>query len=70
MKKINKALLAIVAFLLINAVILYFALPQVFSQKLKAYKGNNNLAWSKPLYDSQKRLLSLSLTMMVQRCLT
>src|SRR3954453_19764402 len=55
MKKINKALLAIVAFLLINAIILYFALPQVFSQKLKAYKGNNNFAWSKPIHNSAKK---------------
>jgi transcriptional regulator GlxA family with amidase domain len=55
MKKINKTLLAIFAFLLINAIILYFALPQVFAQKIKVFKGSNNFAWSAPKLDKAKK---------------
>src|SRR5438128_154196 len=55
MKKIKKALLAIFTIVLILSLVLYFALPQVFAQKLKVYKGSNNLAWSKPTLDSTKK---------------
>src|SRR4051812_35317373 len=55
MKKIKKVLLILFTLLLILSLTLYFALPQVFSQKLKVYKGSNNLAWSKPVLDSTKK---------------
>jgi len=54
MKKIKKAFLTIIAVLLVISVLLYLALPQVFSQKLKVYKGSN-LSWSKPAFDSAKK---------------
>jgi len=56
MKKITKVILAIFAFLLINAVIIYFALPQVFSQKMKVYKGSN-VTWLKSSHDSTKKTI-------------
>jgi len=55
MKKIKKALLITVTTLLVLSIVLYFALPQVFSQKIKVYKGSDNLAWSKPAYDKAKK---------------
>ena len=55
MKKIKKALLTTFALLLTLSLVLYFALPQVFAQKLKVYKGSNNLAWSKPALDNTKK---------------
>jgi len=55
MKKIKKVLLISFTFLLILSIVLYFALPQVFAQKLKVYKNSNNLSWSKPVFDSTKK---------------
>jgi putative intracellular protease/amidase len=55
MKKIKKAFLISLSILLILCIVIYFALPQVFAQKLKVYKGSNNFAWSKPLLDSTKK---------------
>jgi putative intracellular protease/amidase len=55
MKKTNNAILAIFTFLLVNALLLYFTLPQVFSQKIKVYKGSSHLKGSKPTYDSTKK---------------
>ena len=51
----KKALLVLITLLLILSLVLYFALPQVFAQNLKAYKGSSNLAWSKPVLDSTKK---------------
>src|SRR4051812_2841536 len=55
MKKIKKVLLTFFTVLLILSTVLYFALPQVFAQKLKVYKGSNNFAPSKPVLDSTKK---------------
>ncbi|MCW3080520.1 DJ-1/PfpI family protein [Segetibacter sp.] len=55
MKKIKKALIITVTTLLVLSLVLYFALPQVFSQKIKIYKGSNDLAWSEPRFDSTKK---------------
>jgi transcriptional regulator GlxA family with amidase domain len=55
MKKIKKPLLTIITALLVLSIVLYFSLPQVFSQKIKVYKGSNDLAWSKPALDSTKK---------------
>ncbi|MCW3106043.1 MAG: hypothetical protein JWQ09_549, partial [Segetibacter sp.] len=55
MKKIKKALIITVTTLLVLSLVLYFALPQVFSQKIKIYKGSNDLAWSEPGFDSTKK---------------
>lgn len=55
MKKIKKALLTTFTVLLTLGLVLYFALPQVFAQNLKVYKGSNKLAWSKPIFDSAKK---------------
>jgi putative intracellular protease/amidase len=55
MKKIKKALLTLVTVLLTLSLVLYFALPQVFAQKLKVYKGSNNFAWRKPTLDNTKK---------------
>ncbi len=55
MKKIKKALLTLFTVLLILTLVLYFALPQVFAQKLKVYKGSNHFAWSKAALDSTKK---------------
>ncbi|WP_018611715.1 DJ-1/PfpI family protein [Segetibacter koreensis] len=54
MKKIKKVLLTLFTVLLVISVVLYFALPQVFSQKLKVYKGSD-LSRSKPAFDSAKK---------------
>jgi len=56
MKKIKKASLTIFTVLLALSIVLYFALPQVFSQKIKVYKGNN-LTWTKPGFDSTKQTI-------------
>src|SRR6478672_2359606 len=55
MKKIKKVFLITVTALLLLSLLLYFALPQVFAQKIKVYKGRGNLAWSKPAFDSAKK---------------
>lgn len=55
MKKFKKALLSLFTILLAISLVLYFSLPQVFSQKIKIYKGSNDLAWSKLTYDSAKK---------------
>jgi transcriptional regulator GlxA family with amidase domain len=54
MKKTKKVLLTLFTVLLVFSLVLYFSLPQVFSQKIKAYKGNN-VAWSTPAFDSAKK---------------
>ncbi|HLL44684.1 MAG TPA: DJ-1/PfpI family protein [Segetibacter sp.] len=55
MKKIKKALLTTVTTLLFLSLVLYFALPQVFAQKVKVYKGSNNFTWSRPTLDKAKK---------------
>jgi len=55
MKKIKKAFLTLFTVLLVISLVLYFALPQVFSQKIKVYHGTDNLVWSKPTFDSAKK---------------
>jgi hypothetical protein len=55
MKKIKKALLTTFTIVLLLCLVLYFALPQVFAQKIKEYKGSNNSSWSKPKFDSTKK---------------
>ena len=55
MKKIKNAFLISVTALLLLSLLLYVALPQVFAQKIKVYKGSGNLAWSKPAFDSAKK---------------
>lgn len=55
MEKMKKALLTLVTILLLLGLVLYFALPQVFAQNLKVYKGSNPLAPSKPTFDSAKK---------------
>src|SRR3954469_3803769 len=57
MKKIKKIVLTLFTALLVISLVLYFALPQVFSQKIKAYKGGNNLIWSKHTFDSAKKTI-------------
>ncbi|WP_018614739.1 DJ-1/PfpI family protein [Segetibacter koreensis] len=54
MKKIKKVLLTLFTVFVVISVVLYFALPQVFSQKLKVYKGSD-LSGSKPAFDSAKK---------------
>jgi len=55
MKKLKRALLIVGAVLLATSLFLYIALPQVFRQKLKVYSGSNDLAWTKPRFDSAKK---------------
>jgi putative intracellular protease/amidase len=57
MKKIKKVLLTSFTILLVLSLVLYFALPQVFAQKIKAYKGTNNFVWSKQKFDSTKKTI-------------
>lgn len=51
----KKTLLTLFTVLLTVSLVLYFALPQVFAQNLKVYKGSNNFAWSRPVLDSAKK---------------
>jgi len=55
MKKIKKPLLITVTTLLTLISVLYFALPQVFAQKIKVYKGSKNFIWSRPALDTTKK---------------
>src|SRR4051812_9457000 len=55
MKKIKKVLLAGFGTLLLLSFVLYFAVPQVFGQKLKVYRGSNNFVWSKLTLDRSKK---------------
>jgi len=55
MKKIKKTILTSFTILLVVSLGLYFALPQVFAQKIKVYKGNNSFPWSKPKFDSSRK---------------
>jgi transcriptional regulator GlxA family with amidase domain len=55
MKKIKKTLLITFKLTLVLGVTLYLALPQVFAQKIKVYKGSQNLAWATPKLDSTKK---------------
>src|SRR5215207_669482 len=57
MKKMKKALLATFTILVVLSLVLYVALPQVFAQNLKVHKGTNNLVWSKPTFDSTKKIV-------------
>src|SRR3954471_18002243 len=54
MKKIKTAVLGFFAVILLLSAVVYFSLPQVFSQKIKVYKGATDFAWSKPVLDEAK----------------
>src|SRR5919202_815726 len=51
----KKTLLTLFTVLLIGSLVIYFALPQVFAQQLKVYKGSNHLAWTTPALDGTKK---------------
>src|SRR3982750_1177097 len=55
MKNVKKAVLWLFAVLSVLGVYVYFALPQVFSGKIKTFKSTNKLTWSQPKFDSAKK---------------
>jgi len=57
MKKIKTTISTTFAILLAFCLALYFALPQVFSQKEKVFTASNKFALSKQKFDSSKKTI-------------